>query len=53
MQTKPTTALKARYGGYQAPICLDASDKAIGIAAKAPMNPMMQIAVMIPGRLFS
>jgi hypothetical protein len=52
MQTNPTTALKARHGGYQVPICLDISEKINGTVAKAPINPIAQIAVIIPGLLF-
>ena len=50
MHTKPTRQLKARYGGYHAPILRAMSEKTIGMANKPPMNPMTQRTVTTVGR---
>ena len=50
LQTKPATALKARKGGYHAPMLRALSVKISGMVNSPPMNPMTQITVIEVGR---
>jgi hypothetical protein len=50
MHTKPTTAQKAKYGGYQAPICWAVGENINGTVISAPMNPITHMTVIEVGR---